>query len=239
MNTEPKILIVDDEEPIRKLLRSRFERERWNVLTAENAQQAEALLAEHPEIAVIVTDVKMPGKSGMELTGEIKANHPQRKVIVMTGHGEKSTAIESLRKGASDYLEKPFDLDEMTHSVARTLREFNTEAEREHLLKSLQNNPRTLSGGSPMGPSLTQMPTVSNVIPLRKEFAEHAEEKMNYTHLKKLFVDQFEQDFIAKLLQKHRGNVTAAAKEAGLDRSNFLRLLRRHKMQAVGYRTAA
>ncbi len=212
MKSPYAILVVDDEETIRKLLRSRFERESYTVYTAENAEQAAQQLKEHSEIAVVVTDIKMPGKSGLELTQEIKTSGDHRKVIVMTGHGEKSTAIEALRKGASDYLEKPFDLEEMTFSATRTLREYELEQQNHY---------------------------ISNVIPLKKEFAEHAEEKMNYTKLKKQWTDQFEQDFIQKLLQKNNGNVTAAAKEAGLDRSNFLRLLRRHQIQAQTFRKAA
>src|SRR4051812_13744227 len=107
MRSPYAILVVDDEEPIRKLLRSRFEREEFTVYTAENADQATQCIHNHAEIAVVVTDIKMPGKTGLELTHEIKSATGGRKVIVMTGHGEKSTAIESLRKGASDYLEKP------------------------------------------------------------------------------------------------------------------------------------
>ena len=228
MNAPYSILIVDDEETIRKLLRSRFEREDYTVYTAENAEVASQLLQQHAEIAVVVTDVKMPGKSGIELTQEIKEGNGHRKVIVMTGHGEKSTAIEALRKGASDYLEKPFDLEEMTHSVMRTLKEFRLEHENLKFVEQLRQQ-------------VTQnvVTQISNVIPLKKEFAQHAEEKMNYTRLKKQWTDQFEQDYIQKLLHKNQGNVTAAAKEAGLDRSNFLRLLRRHSIQAQSYRKAA
>lgn len=226
MKSPYAILVVDDEEPVRKLLRSRFEREEYTVITAENADQAKQLLQEHAHIALVVTDIRMPGKSGLELTQEIKSGNGHRKVIVMTGHGEKSTAIEALRKGASDFIEKPFDMEEMVHSAVRTLREFTIEQQNLEFVENLRQQ-----SGAPVQPS--------NVIPLKREFAAHAEDKMNYTRLKKQWTDQFEQDYIQKLLQKNNGNVTAAAKEAGLDRSNFLRLLRRHQIQAQTYRKAA
>ena len=139
MNAEKHtILIVDDEESIRKLLKARFEREGFPLLIAENGTQALQVLADHPSIAVIVTDVRMPGKGGLELTQEVKKNKNSPKVIVMTGHGEKSTAIEALRFGASDYLEKPFDMEEMTHSVKRTMNEYRLEQENQDFIQRLE-----------------------------------------------------------------------------------------------------
>ncbi len=228
MKSPYAILIVDDEESICKLLKSRFEREEYQVYTAANAEQATQMVADHSEIAVVVTDVKMPGKSGIELTKELRTSAQPKKVIVMTGHGEKSTAIDALRLGASDFVEKPFNVEEMAHAVARTVGEYTLERENEVYVQKLRSQTPFID-----------LNTVSNVIPLKREFAAHAEEKLNFTVLKKKWTDQFEQDFISKLLNKHKGNVTAAAKEAGLDRSNFLRLLRRHQIQAQVYRKAA
>jgi DNA-binding NtrC family response regulator len=137
-NEKYAVLVVDDEEPIRRLLKARFEREGLTVFTAESADQALSTLAVHTEISAVVTDVKMPGKDGLELLKEIKSNVHSPKVIVMTGHGEKSTAIEALRRGSSDYLEKPFDLEEMTHSVKRTLNEYRLERENEDFVQRLE-----------------------------------------------------------------------------------------------------
>jgi DNA-binding NtrC family response regulator len=139
MSDQQNILIVDDEDSIRKLLKARFEREGLNVFTAENVNEALATLAANAQIAVVVTDVKMPGgRDGLDLTKEIKTGPRSPKVIVMTGHGEKSTAIEALKRGASDYLEKPFDTEEMTHSVKRTLNEFRLERENEDFVQRLE-----------------------------------------------------------------------------------------------------
>jgi DNA-binding NtrC family response regulator len=205
MNQNKIVLIVDDEEPIRKLLRARFEREGLTVLTACNAEEAMDALLHNPNIGVMVTDVKMPGKDGLALTADAKGTDPDLKVIVMTGHGEKSTAIAGLRLGACDYLEKPFDMEEMTHSVNRALKESRLETRTEEALD-------------------------------RSSDWNSTENTSSYTLLKKKWSESFEKEYLTKVLIRHQGNVTAAAKEACVDRSNFLRLLRRHHIDAAQYR---
>ncbi len=140
MTAQPKhlVLVVDDEEPIRKLLKARLEREGFTVQTESSAEAGSAYLNEHPEVCVMVTDVKMPGQDGISFTKEVKQKKTSPKVIVMTGHGEKSTAIEALRIGASDYLEKPFDLEEMAHAVKRCVKEQALERENEDFVKILE-----------------------------------------------------------------------------------------------------
>ena len=138
MNDKPYLLVMDDEEPIRKLLKARFEREGFQVFTAGSVAEATPVLSANPAISIIVTDVKMPGKDGLTFTKELKQKGNTPKVIVMTGHGEKSTAIEALRAGASDYLEKPFDMEEMVHSVNRTWKEYRLERENEDFVQRLE-----------------------------------------------------------------------------------------------------
>ena len=138
MSLNQTILIVDDEESIRKLLRARFEREGFQVFAADNAENALVQLKTRPDISVVVTDIRMPGKTGIDLLKEIKAEKNSPKVIVMTGHGEKSTAIEALRLGASEYLEKPFEMEEMTHSVKRTYNEYRLEHENQDFVSRLE-----------------------------------------------------------------------------------------------------
>ncbi len=138
MSNKQTILIVDDEQSIRKLLTARFEREDFQVFAAENAEDALVQLKTRPEISVVVTDIKMPGKSGIELLKEIKSQSNSPKVIVMTGNGEKSTAIEALRLGASEYIEKPFEMEEMTHSVKRTFNEYRLESENKDFVSRLE-----------------------------------------------------------------------------------------------------
>jgi len=219
MNTQPIVLIVDDEEPIRKLLKSRFEREGMTVITATNAAEAEVAIAENPKIHLMVSDVKMPGKDGLTLTREVKESGRNLKVIVMTGHGEKSTAIQALRLGASDYLEKPFDMEEMTHSVKRTLNEIQLEQ------------------GNGFAPKVVSLPNQAQDTANESDTWTEVENTSSYTVLKKKWSEAFEKEYLTNVLAKHQGNVTAASREAAVDRSNFLRLLRRHQIDASVYRT--
>jgi DNA-binding NtrC family response regulator len=223
MSTEPVVMIVDDEETIRKLLKARFERDGFRVVTASSAEEAQAMVNSTPDLGVIVTDIRMPGKDGLTLTSEVKASHKHLKIIVMTGHGEKSTAIRALRIGASDYLEKPFDIEEMSHAVTRTVNEYKLEMRNEEILATVTvGHPPSAGGGSvPQGQDI---------------WAESDSLTSSYTVLKKKWSEAFEKEYLTSVLERHHGNVTAAAKEAAVDRSNFLRLLRRHHIDAAVYR---
>jgi DNA-binding NtrC family response regulator len=223
MNTEPVVLIVDDEETIRKLLKARFERDGFRVVTASSAEEARSIVDSTPDLGVIVTDIRMPGQDGLTLTTEVKASHKHLKIIVMTGHGEKSTAIRALRLGASDYLEKPFDIEEMTHAVNRTVNEYKLEMRNEEILATVQVGGPPAAGGS-------SVPTGQDI------WAENDNLTSSYTVLKKKWSEAFEKEYLTSVLERHHGNVTAAAKEAAVDRSNFLRLLRRHHIDASVYR---
>ena len=135
---KPKIMIVDDEESIRNVLKSRLEREGHDLYICQNADVAQSEFEKGREVGVMITDIKMPGRDGFELMQWAKENHPNLKVIVITGHGEKTMAVKALREGASDYLEKPFDLDEMSHTVRRCLHEHTLESENAELVGRLE-----------------------------------------------------------------------------------------------------
>ena len=148
MATNPTIMIVEDDDGIRKLLKSRFEREGYKVLEDENVDVALGKLATAPEVSVIVTDYRMPGKNGVELLKEVKAKPRSPKVIMLTAYSEKTTAIDALKLGASDYMEKPFEMEEMVHSVNRTHNEFRLERENEEFVSRLEARVARVEGKS-------------------------------------------------------------------------------------------
>lgn len=135
---KPRVIVVDDEDTIRSLLKTRLVREGEDVAIADGAEAAEKQFANGPDVGVMVTDLRMPGKDGFELMRWAKEKHPHLRVIVITGHGEKEVAVQALRQGASDYLEKPFDLDELVHSVKRCQREYQLERENRELVGRLE-----------------------------------------------------------------------------------------------------
>jgi DNA-binding NtrC family response regulator len=112
----PKILIVDDEPIIRTTLREILEYENYEVEEAEDAKKALEMI-EKQEFKVILSDIKMPGMNGIEFLEELQKKENDTPVIMITGHGDIDTAVESLKKGAFDFIQKPLDLNRLLISV--------------------------------------------------------------------------------------------------------------------------
>ena len=119
-NLEQKILIVDDEPMIRRLLQVKLSRQGYHCEEAGNAIEALDKMTTY-SADLIMLDMKMPGKSGMELLPELKASYPDTAVIMATAVAEANLAIQCMRLGADDYITKPFNLDEVALNVEKTL----------------------------------------------------------------------------------------------------------------------
>jgi two-component system response regulator RegA len=107
-----RLLIVDDDDSFRHALRNAFQRRGYDVVVAGSAEEAsECVRAQPPNYAVV--DLRMPGKSGLDVVRELRAlpNPPQ--VVVLTGYGTIGTAVEAIRLGALNYLNKPADAEEI------------------------------------------------------------------------------------------------------------------------------
>ena len=123
-----RVLIVDDEQGIRKLLYQRLSSEGYQCQEAGNATQALEELKSNA-VELMLLDIKMPGKSGVELLPEIKAGYPDVAVLMATAITDANTAIQCMKQGAYDYLTKPFNLDEVVLSVERALEKKRLEIE--------------------------------------------------------------------------------------------------------------
>ena len=117
---QEKILIVDDEQTIRRLLKQILSNKGYHCQEAGNAEEALEKLRNNA-ISLVLLDIKMPGKSGIELLPEIKTGYPDTAVIMATAVTEISVAIQCLKHGADDYIFKPFNLDEVSLVVQRAL----------------------------------------------------------------------------------------------------------------------
>ena len=121
----PKILIVDDEEALRFLLASELEAEAFDVQSAGDGDEAIEMVRKKVEQSekydVILLDIKMPKVDGFEVLKFVKGNVPETKVIMLTAYADVKNAIESLRQGASDFVSKPYDLDDILTSINRAL----------------------------------------------------------------------------------------------------------------------
>ena len=107
------ILVVDDDPVIRRLLQQRLKKENYDVLVAADGYKAERVLHEH-HVDVVLTDLMMPGDiGGIEVLEIAKTINSSIEVILITAHSSVDTAVEAMKKGASDYLEKPINFDEL------------------------------------------------------------------------------------------------------------------------------
>ncbi len=114
----PTLLVVDDEESVRYSFRRVFQAEDVQVLTAATAAEGLAVIArDNPD--VIVLDLQLPDRSGLDVFREVHARSPKRPVIFITAHGTTDTAIEAMKGGAFDYLVKPVDLERLSQVIAR------------------------------------------------------------------------------------------------------------------------
>jgi two-component system, NtrC family, response regulator AtoC len=113
-----KVLVVDDEENIRLVLRTLLTKKGYDVSVAESAEQALQLVEEDPP-AFVIADVKMAGMSGIELCRKLREHAPQITVIVMSAYGSVELALEAVRVGAYDYFAKPFKQDEVLFTLAK------------------------------------------------------------------------------------------------------------------------
>ena len=113
-----RILLVDDEADIRLGLRLLVEPLGAEVETAATGREA-LLVMERRAVDIVLTDVQMPEMSGTELLAETRARHPRTVVVILTGFGTIQTAVWCMKHGASHFLTKPFDNDEIVHLVSR------------------------------------------------------------------------------------------------------------------------
>jgi DNA-binding NtrC family response regulator len=118
--TKGRILVVDDDPSLRRVLQAQLEEEGYEVAAAASAQQTESIL-QLRSLDLVITDLKMPGMSGLELLRHIRSQHPQTIVVMLTAFGTVDTAVEAMKAGAYDYLTKPVRSDEMLVVVRRAL----------------------------------------------------------------------------------------------------------------------
>src|SRR2546421_11554876 len=114
------LLIVDDDDGVRENLAELFQVVGYSVVTAGSATEAMEKLA-HNDVDLLLTDYRMPGPNGVELIESARRVKPGLRAILMTAFGDSFTEIESVRRGAIGYVNKPFEADEITNLVSRIL----------------------------------------------------------------------------------------------------------------------
>ena len=135
---EDQILIVDDEKIICNVIAQRLTREGYTCATAHNGKEAFEYFC-RGSFSLIISDIRMPEKDGLELLRLVKAVRPNMKFIIMTAYAEIDVAVEAVHLGANDLLIKPFELELAVFSVKKALEQKKMEEELESYHKNLKN----------------------------------------------------------------------------------------------------
>jgi DNA-binding NtrC family response regulator len=164
MSTHPhSVLVVDDDAPMREMLVSLLDEQGIKCTAAAGADEALELLRES-EFDVVVSDIRMPGKDGVQFTGELRELRPNTPVILMTAFGSIDSAVEAMRAGALDYVTKPFKREAILASLERAFERRALEEENRRLRRALD---RSTSFGDLIGAS----PAMKEVFALIRKVA--------------------------------------------------------------------
>jgi DNA-binding NtrC family response regulator len=117
---EPTILIVEDDSHMREALKATLVKVGFPVCTAEDVRAARSMI-EQRAFGLVITDLKMPNGSGMEVLREVKAMSRRTPVIVLTAYGTVEGAVEAMKEGATDFIQKPFSFEELHEAVEQSL----------------------------------------------------------------------------------------------------------------------
>ncbi|MHB8058167.1 MAG: sigma-54-dependent transcriptional regulator [Desulfuromonadaceae bacterium] len=137
MKNKGSILIVDDEKGQRDILNLILKREGYDVVDVPGVREALAQLDKR-EFDLIMTDLQMQGQNGLDLLDKVLADDPQQCIIMMTAHGSVDSAVEAMRKGAFDYLEKPLERDNLILTLQRAFERIGLVRENRVLQKRIQ-----------------------------------------------------------------------------------------------------
>jgi two-component system, OmpR family, KDP operon response regulator KdpE len=117
---QPKILIVDDEPPIRKLLRMGLRSQGYELLEAPDGRSLLELLSQNPDL--IILDLELPDIEGLDLLQKVRGRNQGVPIVVLSNRGDEAGKVEALDSGANDYVTKPFGMDELAAWIRAALR---------------------------------------------------------------------------------------------------------------------
>jgi len=145
----PRILLAEDDEIMRISVSDSLKKQGWQVEEAEDGLQALALF-ERRQYNLIISDIRMPGMDGLTLLKKVRQQSPETAIVIMTAYGSVDAAIDCLRQGATDYVLKPFDMDDLIIRISRILENQEVVAKCEVLQETCERqNGHTLYGSSP------------------------------------------------------------------------------------------
>ncbi|MDO9294603.1 response regulator FixJ [Bradyrhizobium sp.] len=144
MSNKGRVYVIDDDEAMRDSLNFLLESANFNVTLFETAQHFLDVLP-GLEFGCVVSDVRMPGIDGIELLKRLKAGHSAFPILIMTGHGDVPLAVEAMKLGAVDFLEKPFEDDRLIGMIEAAIRQAEPAARSEVVTHEIAARVATLS----------------------------------------------------------------------------------------------
>ena len=144
MSEQSRILVVDDERSMREFLEIFFRREGYDVTTADNVESA-LVAVDADDFDLIITDLQMPERSGLDLLYEVREVSPETPVIMITAFATTENAIAAMKQGAYDYITKPFKVDEIRVVVEKALEKKTLTRENRRLKTELRSQARSRS----------------------------------------------------------------------------------------------
>ena len=142
-----RILIVDDERSMREFVSILLRKQGYTVELATSGEEAVEAL-DQQDFDLVLTDLKMPGISGLEVLEHAKRRDPSTQVILMTAYATSDTAVQAMKRGARDYVTKPFKVDELLVQVEKALEVRHLERENFYLKRSCRTHLSRLVGRS-------------------------------------------------------------------------------------------
>ena len=197
-----RVLIVEDRPSVLKLMATILG-DGYDVTSATDGETALRLI-ESEDFDVVLTDIRMPGATGFEVLRAVKDRAPNSCVVMITAYANVADAVAAIKLGAYDYVAKPLDADEIKLVLARAI---------EHLGDAAAGAPRATS------PHFTPREVSQDLLPGFRRTVEAAR-------------DRASREYLAKLMCSFGGNVTHAAKRAGMTRESLHRVLKKYGVRA-------
>jgi len=165
MSERRRILVVDDDDAMREMVVSLLGDEGYEAEGKDGAEPALEHLRDH-EVDAVVSDIRMPGQTGLELVGEIHALRPETPVVLMTAFGSIDSAVEAMRAGAFDYITKPFKRDELLLALERAF-------ENRALLEENRRLRRAVDRTSAFGDLIGASPAMHDIFAMLRKVADN------------------------------------------------------------------
>jgi two-component system, NtrC family, response regulator AtoC len=153
MSAAPHLLFIDDEATLRGLMAERLAERGFEVVEADSGERALELLDQFA-FDIVVTDLKLPGIDGLQVVETARDRYPGIVVIVITGFGTVSAGVDAMKRGASDFVEKPFQFDKLVHVLQKALEQRRLTSEITYLRSQLEDGYRFGGADAPGGARL-------------------------------------------------------------------------------------